>query len=170
LIKADHRTVDDLFKKIEGAKESDKRRQLFKDVFKELSIHTDLEEQALYPVLEKLRDVRSLISKSFDDHQKVKDLLAEIDGMDSDADSWLAKFKELKTNVLEHVKEEEEQILPTSEKELDENARQDLANSLIETKERLLAAWGRSAPADLGAKLTEAEKPAAETKARDVGA
>jgi hemerythrin superfamily protein len=48
LLKADHRKVEDLFAKFEGAKKAEKQR-LAKRICTELTVHTTIEEQIFYP-------------------------------------------------------------------------------------------------------------------------
>ena len=48
LLKADHRKVEDLFARFEGARKTDKQR-LAKQICTELTVHSIIEEEIFYP-------------------------------------------------------------------------------------------------------------------------
>jgi iron-sulfur cluster repair protein YtfE (RIC family) len=109
LLKKDHETVSDLFKRIEAA---DRRAKLgiFKQLKSELEVHTHIEETIFYPALEKARETRDLTLEAYEEHRVVKDLLVELDGAQEHSDEWDAQLTVLRENVEHHVDEEENEL------------------------------------------------------------
>jgi hemerythrin superfamily protein len=52
LIKQDHRMVKGLFRKFERASRSADRQKIGQEIIEELSVHSAIEEQLIYPLIE----------------------------------------------------------------------------------------------------------------------
>jgi iron-sulfur cluster repair protein YtfE (RIC family) len=109
LLKKDHETVSELFKRIEAA-HGKAKRGLFDQLRSELDVHTFIEETIFYPALKNERETRDLTLEAYEEHKVVKDLLAELEGVTKPSDEWDAKLKVLKENVEHHVDEEENEL------------------------------------------------------------
>ena len=109
LLKKDHETVSELFKKIEATAGKAKLR-IFKQLKSELDLHAHIEETILYPALEKPKATRDLTLEAYEEHKVIKDLLSELAGAKSPSDEWQAKLTVLQENVEHHVKEEENDL------------------------------------------------------------
>ena len=109
LLKKDHETVSDLFKRIESASGKTKLR-VFQQIKSELELHTHIEETIFYPVLEKAKETRDLTLEAYEEHKVVKNLLGELDAAKSVSDEWEAKLTVLRENVEHHVDEEENEL------------------------------------------------------------
>ena len=55
LLKTDHKTVKELFKKAEGSENKKQQLQLFEKIKTELETHTHIEETVFYPAVKKRR-------------------------------------------------------------------------------------------------------------------
>ncbi len=64
--------------------------------------------------------------------------MEELRGVEADQEAFAAKFQELRTKVEQHVQEEESQVFPQAEQELEEQL-EDLRDEMQEIKEQLLA-------------------------------
>jgi hemerythrin superfamily protein len=108
---SDHRAVEKIFDKLEAG--SGRRGQLVSEMVRELSIHDAVEKQILYPVVRRQlpRGPRTA-DKALSEHQRVEELLAELDGADLEAPSVQRRLTSLMTKVRRHVREEEEAIFP----------------------------------------------------------
>src|SRR3954465_2583346 len=107
LLKADHRTVEELFEKFESAKGDGAKEKLAKQICKELTIHTMLEEEIFYPACEgKVEE--DLLKESFVEHDAAKLLIAEIEAGGPSDEFYDAKVKVLKEEIEHHVEEEEQ--------------------------------------------------------------
>ncbi len=131
LLKADHRTVEDLFEKFEKAG-SDRKQALAAQICDELQIHTMLEEEIFYPALEGEVDEDDL-KEAYVEHDAAKVLINEIIGGDPDSEFFGAKVKVLSELIEHHVEEEEE-----AGKGIFAQAR-DADVDLVEMRDRMLA-------------------------------
>jgi hemerythrin superfamily protein len=111
LLERDHRKVEKLFAEIEKAPKG-KREELFKEIKTELTVHSELEEQLLYPAAREAKPTHELALESFEEHKQVKNALADLSETDKSTDSWLAGVTVLMEDVQHHVKEEEGELFP----------------------------------------------------------
>ena len=116
MIRQDHRKVEGLFKKFEQTKGADAKRGLAENAMAELEVHATLEEEIFYPAVEReVEDAASMISEAREEHQTVKQLIAELKGMEEADEEFESEFSELMENVQHHVEEEENEMLPKVE-------------------------------------------------------
>ncbi len=107
LLKEDHRKVEDLFAQFEKAKGDGRKQKLALEICTELTIHTMLEEEILYPACEgKVEE--DLLKESFVEHDAAKVLIAEIEAGGPSDEFYDAKVKVLKEEIEHHVEEEEQ--------------------------------------------------------------
>lgn len=109
LLKKDHKTVSELFERIEAATGKAKLG-IFQQIKDELELHTHIEEVIFYPALEKANETRDLTLEAYEEHKVVKDLLGELDSAKAVSDEWEARLTVLKENVEHHVDEEEHEL------------------------------------------------------------
>lgn len=106
LLKADHRTVEDLFSRYEKAKSEKQKADIVQEICLELSIHAMVEEDFFYPACgEAVED--HLLGEAYVEHDGAKAHIAELLSLDSD------EFRDAKVTVLSemikhHVKEKEQ--------------------------------------------------------------
>jgi hemerythrin superfamily protein len=137
LLKADHRKVQDLFQKYENTSDQKTKQQIAAQVFTELEAHAQLEETVFYPAFAQEADQegKQLVEEARQEHQTVKDLIAELRDLD-DHEEFAAKFQELMENVEHHVQEEEHEMFPKAEEELEAQL-EDLRDEMQELKQQL---------------------------------
>lgn len=140
LLKADHRKVEELFKKLEDTTERavKTRTELFEKLKMELTVHALAEEAVLYPENKEIKETRELGFEAMEEHHVVKILLAELSELSPDTEEWTAKLSVLKENVQHHVKEEEGEIFPKTKKALSAEELDEIGTRLFEEKEKLL--------------------------------
>jgi len=107
LLKADHKKVKDLFEQAEEL-EGGKQKVIFDQIDKELQTHAYIEETIFYPAVEKYQELKDMVRESLKEHQEVKQLLKEIEGLQPDDEEFEEKLEELMENVEHHAEEEEE--------------------------------------------------------------
>jgi hypothetical protein len=106
LLKADHRTVEQLFEKYESAAANEKSN-LAKQICQELIIHTLLEEEIFYPSCREHLDDETSLDEAQVEHDGAKTLIIELlDGSPGD-DFYDAKVNVLSEQIKHHVAEEE---------------------------------------------------------------
>lgn len=138
LLKADHREVDQLFKRFEEA-EGDAKEQatLASQIGQALTIHAEIEETLLYPAILPLLDEEGadLTCEATVEHGTLRGLIAGMNGSDASNAMVRAHVTVLKEYVQHHVKEEERELFPMIEKlDLDLSA---MADQALELKGQL---------------------------------
>lgn len=117
LLKNDHKTVEDLFKRFEklGPRAVKSKQDVVERIVRELSIHAAIEEMAFYPAIREAvekGDVDDMVLESLEEHHIVKWVLSELDGMSASQERFDAKVTVLMENVRHHVEEEEKELFP----------------------------------------------------------
>ena len=106
LLKADHRTVEDLFEQFENSKSASTKQKLCRRICTELKIHTMIEEEIFYPALRgKIED--DTLDEAYVEHDGAKVLVNDLESAAPDADFYDAKVTVLSEEIKHHVREEE---------------------------------------------------------------
>ena len=107
LLKEDHRTVERLFKDFEDSKDSKRKKELAKEICKELIVHAKLEEEIFYPACREKGVEDADLDEAQVEHDTVKFLIADILSREPDSPFYDAKLTVLSELVKHHVTEEE---------------------------------------------------------------
>jgi Hemerythrin HHE cation binding domain len=120
LLKKDHEKVSGIFEKLDSTTERGvkTREELFTQLKQELDIHAQIEEQIFYPAIKEAKETHEITLEAFEEHAVVKQLLAELDELPKDDETWGAKLTVLKENVEHHVEEEEGEMFASAKKVL----------------------------------------------------
>jgi hemerythrin-like domain-containing protein len=116
LMKQDHQKVSGIFEKLEPTTERGvkTREELFAQLKQELDIHARIEETIFYPAIKEAKETKDITLEAYEEHNVVKQLLAELDELPKDDETWGAKLKVLKENVEHHVEEEEGEMFTSA--------------------------------------------------------
>ena len=140
LLKSDHDTVRGLFRNFEEAQEQDDRGrmgQLSQEIFRELELHTAIEEEIFYPRARKLAEgVDDIVKEGLEEHHVVDVLINEIKALDADDDAFVPKMTVLIENVEHHAEEEEEELFPSLREQLGDDKLEQLGKELEAAKQR----------------------------------
>ncbi len=137
LLKDDHRTVEELFKKFEkaGDRAQKTKARLVEKMIHELAVHAVIEEMAFYPFVKGVNEeLTDDVLESLEEHHIVKWVLSELEGMSPDDERFDAKVTVLIENVRHHVKEEERELFPAVRKALSRSELQELGDALQRAK------------------------------------
>jgi hypothetical protein len=88
------------------------RERLFSDLRQELELLASLQEEHLFPVLEQNPETADLVRAARDDHQQTRALLNELGTTPKDSDAFLAKVEELKKVFQQHIRNDQNELLP----------------------------------------------------------
>jgi hemerythrin superfamily protein len=133
LLKADHKTVETLFRKFEQAGRNARKlkRKLVDQMVRELAVHALIEEQVFYPAVrtraEKLND---MVLEALEEHHVAKWTLKELENLPPEAERFDAKVKVLMENIRTHVAEEENDLFPLVRKAFTPRELKDMAEAL----------------------------------------
>lgn len=137
LLKADHKTVEALFKRFEkaGDRAYAEKRAVVDRIIEELSVHAAVEEQLFYPVTRAtVPETEDIALDSLEEHHIVKWVLSELEKMSPEDERFDAKVTVLMENVRHHVEEEESEYFPMVRDELGRNALSDLGDAMESAK------------------------------------
>lgn len=186
LLKADHKTVEQLFRKYEkaGPNAYKLKRKLVDQLVHELSVHAAIEEQVFYPAVRaRVEALGGEVLNALEEHHVVKLVLAELDGMPPEAERFNAKVHVLMENVRTHVLEEESVLFPAVKKAFKPQELRTMADVLEMSKKAAptrphpaapdtppgnLVAGAMSAVMDIGRDALRSARRKATTKVRSV--
>jgi len=134
LLKQDHQAVKDLFDQIDDAEDAKQRKRLFDQIDTQLNIHAHIEETVFYPEMQKIDELKDMVEEALEEHQEVKTLLEEIEGLDPEAEQFSASLEELMENVEHHVAEEEDEMFPKVRERCDQATLDRLGDQLESAK------------------------------------
>ena len=139
MLKADHKTVEDMFKKYEalGPRAMKGRRDIVDRIIRELSMHATTEEVVFYPAVREMaekNDIKDMVLEALEEHHVLKWTLKELEGMDPAHERFDAKMSVLMESVRHHVKEEEKELFPAVRKMFDRTQLADLGNAMADVK------------------------------------
>jgi len=134
LLKADHKTVEALFRRFEQAGRNARKlkRKLVDQMVRELAVHAVIEEQVFYPaVRSKAEDLEDTVLEALEEHHVVKWLLKELESLPPEAERFDAKVTVLIENVRTHVEVEEQVLFPELRKVFEPAELRELAQMLV---------------------------------------
>jgi hemerythrin superfamily protein len=138
MLRADHKLVSGLFDEFEKTKSAGRKKKIVDQICKELKVHTQLEEEIFYPAFKAALKDKELVPEANVEHQSVKDLIAQVEGVEPGGEEYDAKVKVMGEFVKHHVKEEQNEMFPKAKKssKLDLVA---LGEQMFARKQELLA-------------------------------
>ena len=87
------------------------RERLLSDLTEELDLLANLQEQHLFPVLNK-HGLQDLVQEAIQDNQETSALLAELDGTPKNNGEFLKKVTELRKVFQQHIRDDKKELLP----------------------------------------------------------
>jgi hemerythrin superfamily protein len=122
MLKKDHDEIQKITEQMLATDETQtwKRSMLLMKLAHKLDKHSYEEETVIYPALRDDNDTADA-DRLDTEHGHVKTLIFELKQMDSDSAGWLEKVRKLRDSLNEHIRMEEEQILPKLKRDLDED-------------------------------------------------
>ena len=116
LLEADHRPVEKLFDAFRKAADDDPEAKdiLAQRACEELSVHTMLEEELLYPAAQEAfpDNDKVDVEEAYVEHYLVKTLITKFETLKAGDKGFDATFKVMSEVVEHHVEEEEQELFP----------------------------------------------------------
>ncbi len=115
LLKADHRSVEKLFKEFEstGDRAFVTKAKVVSEIVTQLSVHCEIEELLFYPAASKATtQTKSMVLTSLEEHLGAKRLLTDLETMEPTDERFDAKVTVLVEQIRHHVREEEDDLFP----------------------------------------------------------
>lgn len=112
LLEADHEAVSQLFAEYEKTRSVANKNALVAEICTALSVHAQIEEEIFYPAVKAALKDKLLVPEATVEHASVRDLIAQVEGVEPDGEMYDAKVKVLSEYVKHHVKEEHNEMFP----------------------------------------------------------
>ena len=118
MLKADHDKVKKMFKDFEKleANESEEKAQLVRQACAELKVHTQLENEIVYPAVREAIEEDDLMDEALVEHQAAEELISQLEQMEPGDEMYDAKFTVLGEYVSHHIAEEQKEMFPKAKK------------------------------------------------------
>lgn len=139
MLREEHARVTARFEDFEAETDAMARRQIVEEIARELELHVRIEEQIFYPAVRASRaeEGRELVEEAQEEHETVKQAIAELDEMEPTDPSYETRVLDLKETVEHHVHEEEGEMFPLAEERISASRLQDLAAQMRSLKQTL---------------------------------
>ena len=108
MLKDEHREVEQWFKDFEKTTSGPRKQKLAKQICLALRVHTQVEEEILYPACREAGIEEDMMDEADVEHDTAKKLIAQIEAGKAGDDHWDAKVKVLGEMIKHHVREEEQ--------------------------------------------------------------
>ena len=131
ILTMDHRKADTLFMEIASTDDPKKLQEFFGQLYKDLSVHAEAEEQIVYPAI---RSYYSNTQELYNEQAEMKQMLAKIKSMNPSSSDFKAQIKQLQTAVQDHVKEEETDMFAQIRRNLSEAQMEQMATQFKAAK------------------------------------
>ena len=116
LLIADHLSIKNLFSDFSKSRSSQEKKALVARICTELSVHMKIEEEIFYPAIDSALEDKMLVPEATVEHSGVKDLIAQIQGIEPDGVMYDAKVQVLSEYIQHHIKEEQTEMFPKARK------------------------------------------------------
>ncbi len=145
LLKADHARVKALFKEANAL--SDRahaaRSKLFQEIARELTLHTQVEEQIFYPALKARTKAatpeRDEVLEAYEEHAGAKELIRKVEATDPKDETYKAKVQVLGEMVIHHADEEVSEMFKQARKLLSKDELEQLGDKITAMKDKSMA-------------------------------
>lgn len=112
LLTADHEAVHQMFADYEKTRSVARKKALVDDICTALSVHVRIEEEIFYPAVKTALKDKLLVPEATVEHAGIKELIAQLEGVEPGGVIYDAKVKVLSEYVEHHVKEEQGEMFP----------------------------------------------------------
>jgi hemerythrin superfamily protein len=136
IIRLDHNKVNMLFMQIEGSDDPQKIQEYFGQIYKDLSVHAEAEEQVVYPAVRPFYGEENT-QELFDEQGSMKVLLEELKSSSLSIDALKSKLNELKEMVMDHVRQEESTMFAAIRDNCSDAQKEQLATQFKAAKSQL---------------------------------
>ncbi|WP_218080129.1 hemerythrin domain-containing protein [Anthocerotibacter panamensis] len=111
-VKMDHDKAKTLFRQIEGADRPEKCQEYYQQVYKDLMVHTQAEEQTWYATLRQFDDTINMAEQAYEEQADMKRMLRETLNVSPSASEFKSRVKQIEDVTCEHIGLEENDIFP----------------------------------------------------------
>ena len=114
--------------------DSPDRRRLFEEFLADTEAHASAEERVFYSRLLEDPLTRDTSAHSIEEHQGMRDALAELESTDMASPGWLLRFRGVRESFEHHMKEEEHGVFQLAGRVLTETEKEELVEAFRAAK------------------------------------
>jgi hypothetical protein len=118
LLDRQHDEVEALFARVDKAATAAARQKLFEEIGDALAIHAAIEEKIFYPAVY-ASGTNEILLEAVEEHLAAKRVIADLIGLPSTDEHYIAKLGVLREEILYHVRQERKELFPRARKLLD---------------------------------------------------
>jgi hemerythrin-like domain-containing protein len=115
------------------------RHELFGKLRDKLEIHETIEEEIFYPALKEHPKAKDIVLEGIEEHHVVDGIVAELEDLSVEDETWGAKLTVMKENVEHHMEEEESDMFPKAKKVFDDDELKALGERMQARRDELQA-------------------------------
>src|SRR3954447_1513036 len=136
LLKDDHQKMRKLLDELESTTERGvkTREELFAQIKGELTVHEVIEKEIFYPALKEHPKAKDIVLEGYEEHHVVDTVMAELEDLPVDDETWGAKAKVMKENVEHHMEEEEGEMFQKARQVFDKDELEELGTQMEQRK------------------------------------
>lgn len=127
LILSEHDAFRRAFTEIEALDDVEQLRARWRELADQLEVHAAGEEAVFYPaLLADVQDSEGDTEHAVKDHNEIRETTRKVDDHEVGSDAWWEAFREAREATVDHLGEEENDVLPPFKKSVSEQERSDL--------------------------------------------
>lgn len=136
VIRMDHQKVNVLFGQIESSNDPKKIQEYFGQIYKDLSVHAEAEEQVVYPAVRPFYG-ESDTKELYDEQAEMKVMLDSIKAMSPTSSGFKQQVSRLKDAVMDHVRQEESTMFAAIRNNCSDDQKKQMATQFKAAKAKL---------------------------------
>ncbi|MCU1674676.1 MAG: uncharacterized protein JWN77_2789 [Frankiales bacterium] len=145
LILSEHDAFRRAFTEIEALTDAADLERRWTELADQLEVHAAGEEEVFYPaLLRKVDDSEEDTEHAIKDHNKIRDAVSAVARHEVASDAWWEAFRAAREETVEHLEEEEHDVLPPFKDEVPEDKRTEVGMRWLKFHEDHEAAKGLS--------------------------
>ena len=163
LLESQHRKVEALFKKLENGRSD--ASAVLEELANNLAAHMAIEQEIFYPRVKEID--ADVVNESYEEHAVAELALKRLLAAEEAEETFMARVTTLKELIEHHVEEEEQELFPSVEEQLDEDELARLGKAMKARFEEVLETgfagavpkgWAKTS-ADVSKKAAAKRKP-----------
>jgi hypothetical protein len=138
MLEDEHARMRKLLEELESTTERGvkTRAELFSTIKGELTLHEIIEEEIFYPALKSHPRAEEIVLEGYEEHHVVDLVMAELEDLPVDDESWGAKAKVMQENIEHHMKEEEGDMFRSARSIFDREELEELGERMAARKDQ----------------------------------
>lgn len=145
LILSEHEAFRRAFAEIEALSDEAELRRRWDDLAAQLEVHAAGEEEVFYPeLLSEVDDAEDDTEHAVKDHNEIRETTRKVDDHEVGTEAWWEAFREAREATVDHLGEEETDVLPPFQEQVPEDKRGELGMAWMKFLEDHASAKGLS--------------------------